>query len=175
MNLKCEGGYGITDIHASDAASYVTHLQDREIYERTLRIPFPYGEHHAREWIQIVDEETRRLGQSVNWAIRNPDGLLIGGIGLHDYEPGKTHKTEIGYWLAKPFWNQGIMTRVVSRISRYALEELSLVRLTAHVFAGNTGSFRVLEKCGFQREGTLRKHYLKDGKYLDGILYAKLA
>jgi RimJ/RimL family protein N-acetyltransferase len=30
----------------------------------------------------------------------------------------------------------------------------------------------VLEKCGFQEEGFLRKHHLKDGKYIDARLFA---
>jgi RimJ/RimL family protein N-acetyltransferase len=48
------------------------------------------------------------------------------------------------------------------------------VKITAHVFVHNHASARVLEKCGFEQEGLLRKHYLKDGKYLDARLYSLL-
>ena len=52
--------------------------------------------------------------------------------------------------------------------------QYGLIKISACVFAGNTASARVLEKCGFEPEGYLRKHYLKDGRYLDSRLYALL-
>ena len=78
------------------------------------------------------------------------------------------------YWLAKPFWGRGIMTEAATKVSAVAFAELGLIRLTAHVFDFNVGSARVLEKSGFQLKGRLRRHYRKDGKTFDGLLYAKL-
>jgi RimJ/RimL family protein N-acetyltransferase len=59
------------------------------------------------------------------------------------------------------------MTGVVQRLCQHAFEELGLVKITAHVFAHNPVSARVLEKSGFQEEGFLRKHFVKDGKFID--------
>ncbi len=53
-------------------------------------------------------------------------------------------------------------------------EEFGLVKITAHVFPHNLASARVLEKSGFQQEGFLRKHFLKDGNFLDARLFALL-
>lgn len=64
------------------------------------------------------------------------------------------------------------MTAVVRRLCEIAFAELGLVKIEAQVFAGNAASAKVLEKCGFQQEGYLRKHHLKDGKYLDARLFA---
>ena len=80
----------------------------------------------------------------------------------------------VGYWLAKPLWGRGIMTAVVQRLCQHAFEEFGLVKITAHVFSHNTASARALEKCGFQEEGFLRKHFLKDGRFLDARLLALL-
>jgi ribosomal-protein-alanine N-acetyltransferase len=99
---------------------------------------------------------------------------LIGGCGLNDFEIGKSHRAEIGYWLAKGFWGRGIMTAVVQRLCRHAFEEFGLVKITAQVHSENMASARVLEKCGFQQEGFLRKHFLKDGKFIDARLFALL-
>ena len=110
----------------------------------------------------------------MNWAIREPGGVLVGGIGYHNLELGRSHRAELGYWLAKPYWGQGIMTGAVKRVTDLAFSEFDLVRVTAHVFAFNGGSARVLEKAGFQFEGLLRSHYKKDGKIFDGKLYAKV-
>ena len=66
------------------------------------------------------------------------------------------------------------MTAVVCRACEFAFSEFGLVKITAHVFANNPASVRVLEKCGFAQEGYLRKHYFKDDHFLDARLYALL-
>ena len=48
------------------------------------------------------------------------------------------------------------------------------MKITAHVFTFNPASARVLEKCGFREEGLLRKHFLKDRKFIDVKLFALL-
>ena len=174
MNIKIDNHYSITDIFPGDKSAYVKHLAEKQIYEQTLNIPYPYTDADADWWINHVAEETKKQGQSVNWAVRKSDGLLIGGIGFRGFEPGKSHRAEIGYWLAKPYWGQGIMANAAKLASDFAFKELGLVRITANVFLFNMGSCRVLEKAGFQLEGILRKHYKKDGNVFDGKLYAKL-
>ena len=66
------------------------------------------------------------------------------------------------------------MTAVVQRVCQHAFEEFGLVKITAHVFAHNPASARVLEKCGFQQEGFLRHHFLKDGQFLEARLFGLL-
>jgi [ribosomal protein S5]-alanine N-acetyltransferase len=165
----------LTEFRPSDKSTLVEFLREKEIYDRTLRIPYPYTEQHAEEWLQIVARTTQQQGRSVNWAIRKADDMLIGGCSFDGFQVGKSHRAEIGYWLARPFWGQGIMTAVVEKLCRYAFDEFGLVKITAHVFDTNPASARVLEKCGFVQEGFLRKHYLKDDRYLDARLYALLS
>lgn len=172
MRLPICAGYFISDITSGDKASYVEHLREKEISDRTLRIPYPYAASDADFWISHVEDETRKQGRSVNWAIRRPDGQLIGGIGFGDLTIGKSYKSELGYWLAKPFWNQGIMTEAVKKSVGLGFNEFGLIRISAHVFHFNLGSTRVLEKAGFQLEGTLRSCYRKNGNIFDGKLYA---
>jgi [ribosomal protein S5]-alanine N-acetyltransferase len=174
MNLAIGHSFSLTDISPADRAAYLVHLQEKQIYDQTLNIPHPYTEESADWWIDFVAEETRRQGRSVNWAIRDGHGYLVGGIGFHGLEVGKTHRGELGYWLAKPYWGRGIMTSAVRSVSEYSFSDLGLVRVTAHVFDFNVASARVLEKAGFQCEGRLRKHYKKDGAIFDGLLYARV-
>jgi len=122
----------------------------------------------------LVEKITKQQGRPVQWAIRTPDDALIGGCGFDGFQIGKSHRAEVGYWLAKPFWGRGIMTAVVQQVCRNAFEEFGLVKVTAHVFSYNPVSARVLEKCGFQQEGFLRKHFLKDGQFIDARLFALL-
>ncbi len=65
-----------------------------------------------------------------------------------------------------------MMTAVVRIACEHAIANWKLLRITAHVFDSNVASARVLEKNGFVCEGHLRKHFLKDGRSIDGKLYA---
>jgi RimJ/RimL family protein N-acetyltransferase len=140
----------------------------------TLRIPFPYTDASADEWLALVAHITEQQGRPVRFAIRSADDALIGGCGFDGFQVGKSHRAEVGYWLAKPYWGQGIMTAVVQRACQHAFEDFGLVKITAHVFSLNQASARVLAECGFHEEGFLREHILKDGQFIDARLVALL-
>ncbi len=174
MRIVVNDQVHLSEFHASDKDALIQHLSDRDIYDRTLRIPFPYTAADADDWLALAAKIAQQQGQPVHWAIRTSDDALIGGCGFDGIQVGKSHRAEVGYWLAKPFWGRGIMTAVVQRVCQHAFENFGLVKITAHVFPPNLASARVLEKCGFQQEGFLRKHFLKDGKFLDARLFAML-
>jgi RimJ/RimL family protein N-acetyltransferase len=173
MKIVVDSRIHLSEIVASDQAACVEYLNSREIYDRTLRIPYPYTEANFQQFLEIVATITQQQGRTVHWAIRSEEGL-IGGCGFNGFDPGAPHRAEIGYWLAKPYWGRGIMTAVVRRVCAFAFAEFGLAKITAHVFAGNQASARVLEKCGFEQEGYLRRHHLKDNQFLDARLFALL-
>jgi RimJ/RimL family protein N-acetyltransferase len=172
MQIDVTDTVHLTEFLPTDEAACLEHLADRDVYQTTLRIPHPYSRADFKTWMIVVEATADRYGEPVNWAIRQTDGRLIGGFGLDDLEPG--HRTAIGYWLARPHWGQGIMSAVVGRACEYAFERWDLVRIYAHVYTDNPASARVLQKNGFDREGLLRKHYLKDGQFRDGWVYARV-
>jgi RimJ/RimL family protein N-acetyltransferase len=174
MQIAVNDQAHLSAFRASDRDALVQHLNDRDIYERTLRIPFPYTEAAADEWLALSAQITQQQGRPVHWAIRGPDDGLIGGCGFDGFQVGKSHRADLGYWLAKPYWGRGIMTAVVQRVCRHGFAELGLAKITAHVFAPNRASARVLQKCGFQEEGFLRKHFRKDGQLLDARAFGLL-
>jgi RimJ/RimL family protein N-acetyltransferase len=110
----------LSEFRSSDKPALVQHLNDADIYDRTLRIPFPYTDAAADDWLALVATITDQQGRPVQWAIRTADDALIGGCGFDDFRAGKSHRAEVGYWLAKPFWGRGIMTAVVQRLCRHA-------------------------------------------------------
>jgi RimJ/RimL family protein N-acetyltransferase len=171
MKITVNEQIHLSGFSPADKYACLEHLNEREIYDRTLRIPYPYTEADFEAWLTMVEESIKRHGRPTGWAIRTQDGFLIGGCGFRDLELGKSHLAEIGYWLAKPYWGGGIMTAVVHKLCEIGFADFGLAKLTAHVFADNRASARVLEKCGFEQEGYLRKHYLKDGRLLDSRLY----
>ena len=165
MKIVVNDQVHLSEFRSADKSALIEHLNDRDIYDRTLRIPFPYAENDADEWLALVAKITKQQGRSVHFAIRSADEALIGGCGFDGFQVGKSHRAEIGYWLAKSFWGRGIMPAVVQRLCQHAFEEFGLVKITAHVFS---------HKCGFQQEGFLRKHYVKDDKCIDARLFALL-
>lgn len=177
MKIQINDSYYISDITTSDKAAYLEHFKEKQIYDQTLAIPFPYSEADAEWWINhCIQDVAKQGGRTVNWAIRrSSDNFLIGGIGFIGFTIGENHKAELGYWLAKPYWNNGIMTDAVRKVIEFGFNEFGLIRITANVFHFNFGSARVLEKAGFQFEANLRRHYKKDGQIFDGKLYAVIA
>ncbi len=99
---------------------------------------------------------------------------MIGGVGLEGEGATRSHRAEIGYWLARPYWGRGIMTAVVGAVCREAFETLGLAKITAHVLPSNEASARVLVKNGFQQEGFFRRHFLKEGELIDTRAFGRL-
>ncbi|MBU2548058.1 MAG: GNAT family N-acetyltransferase, partial [Proteobacteria bacterium] len=92
-------------------------------------------------------------------------------------EPGKDiHRksAELGYWLAEPYWGRGIVTACLLRYMEFQFDRYDWLRVYAEPFADNPASIRVLEKCGFSREGLLRQHAVKAGQVMDIVLYARI-
>jgi len=65
---------------------------------------------------------------------------------------------DIGYVLARAHWGKGFMTEAVDALTRRALAQPSIFRIQATCDVENTASARVLEKCGFVREGRLHRY-----------------
>ena len=70
----------LSEVLPSDCAACVAYLNDRDIYDRTLRIPHPYSASDFENWLRIVEEATSQQGRVVHLAIRQLNGLLIGGL-----------------------------------------------------------------------------------------------
>lgn len=165
----------LTEIRDADRFQFVKYLNNKEHYDYTLHIPSPYTEADADWFINSCREAEQKHGQVVNFAIRT-EGVLIGGIGIMLNEKQTTkHKAEIGYWLGKPFWGQGIMTEVVRGFSDYWFDK-GFLRLEATVFEPNLASRRVLQKAGFELECFCKNYFIKplDGLPKDVFLLSKV-
>lgn len=102
------------------------------------------------------------------WAIVYKEtGKVIGSIGFSEdkIRPGVNSK-ELGYSLSEEYWGKGLMTEAAARMVSYAFEVLHLDVLSITTRENNARSRRVIEKCGFKYEGTLRRTY----KIYDGSI-----
>ncbi len=152
-----------------DEESLQKNINNKDIYMYTLRIPHPYNLSDADYWIRRCIRISKKKNKpSVHFAI-DIGGEVVGGVGF-DIE---NSKAEIGYWLAKKFWNHGIMSEAIKLATDFGFDELKLRRIYANVFSANTASTRVLQRNGYKLEGEMKNYHIKDGKLMDALLYAK--
>ena len=166
--MECE----IREWNIKDAVGLAEMLNNKKILNN-LRdgLPYPYTEHDGKEFISAMlsanENDTFAFAITVN-------GKVIGSIGA--FRQGNIHRqtAELGYYIAEEYWGKGIMTEAVKQLCDYVFSNTDIIRIYAEPFAYNIGSCRVLEKAGFQYEGTLRSNALKNGNVFDMKMYSKL-
>src|ERR1700678_3211173 len=149
----------------SDVQALMPLIGAREVAATTLRIPHPYTESDARDFIAATQEDLSS-GTELRMAIvvRESD-TLCGGVGLR-IEPAH-RRAELGYWIGVPYWGNGFATEAAGAMMQYGFETLGLHRIFASHVTQNLASGRVLRKIGMRPEGCHRAHILKWGEFLD--------
>ena len=156
----------------ADAAEVQRLAGDRKVADTTLRVPHPYLDGMAEEWIST---HAPAFAESTGLTLALTDrksGALVGAIGL-DIRRGHD-SAELGYWVGTEFWNRGYCTEAAMALLDHGFERLQLNRIHAAHLKRNPASGRVLLKVGMQREGELRQHVKKWERYEDLILYGVL-
>lgn len=167
-------GFRLRPFEATDRESVVRHLDDRGMWRNlTDRIANPYTLEHADAFIGMQVEQ-QSAGQHHNFAIEI-DGEACGSIGIQPLDDLHRRSAEIGYWLGRAHWGNGIATRALQLMTGRVFAATDLVRLQATILDWNPASCRVAEKCGYAREATLRQSIFKDGEITDAFLYVRLA
>ena len=134
-------------------------------------MPYPYTEQDGIDFISAILSANEN--KTFAFAITT-EGKVIGSIGV--FRQGNIHRltAELGYYIAEEYWGKGIMTKAVKQICKYVFDNSDILRIYAEPFAFNAASCRVLEKAGFQYEGTLRSNAIKNGKVIDMKMYSLL-
>ena len=156
----------------SDAKDLAVALSNRKIQDN-LRdgLPYPYTEQDGADYISSMlsanENDTFAFAIIV-------DNKVVGSIGVFRQENIHRQTAELGYYVAEEYWGRGIMTEAVKKICEYVFCKSDILRIYAEPFAYNAASCRVLEKAGFQYEGTLRSNAVKNGKVIDMKMYSLL-
>jgi len=160
----------IRNFKLTDAESLACYANNRNIW-LNLRDGFP-NPYTVKDAISFIKTLKKAQNETI-FAICKED-ICIGSIGFHLQNDVCVKSAEIGYWVAEPFWNQGIASEVLSAVTQYAFENFEIVRLFAYVFEWNSASAHILEKNDYILEGRLKKSIFKDNKLIDSMLYAKV-
>ena len=131
--------------------------------------PYPYLESDAHRFLKYVDKLPPDRG--IEFAI-TVDGVFAGAIGITFSSDIYQKNGEIGYWLGRPYWGQGIISRAIPMIVEYTFKNYPIYKIIAEVFDTNIGSQKALEKNGFILEAICKQHAYKEDVFHDVYLYA---
>ncbi len=129
-------------VRHGDATAITVWLGDYDVARMLARVPFPYSEGDAENFIAEADAHRFAIQ-------RKQDGLFLGMIAL---QPDQDW--EFGYWLGRPFWGLGFATEAARRLVTYAFVELNQPTVHAGWFTDNPASGNVLSKLGARHNGS---------------------
>lgn len=157
-----------------DIPAITAACQDPEIARWTAMVPSPYTEDDAREWI-ATHEEARLAGLGCPFAvIDSQTGELLASAGFHGIE-WEDRCSDIGYWTAPWARRRGVATRAVRLLSRWAIRDLGMQRISLLTFPGNVASEGVARSAGYTREGVLRAYLEVRGERRDTTVWSLIA
>jgi [ribosomal protein S5]-alanine N-acetyltransferase len=135
----------------------------------------PNTEEDTKAFIQRELGHQKEMPRSVyNFALINRNTCRLIGACAMMIRNAENKEGEIGYILNRSYWNQGYMSEAAARVISFGFERLGLHRIFATCDPANTGSYRVMEKNGMQREGYLREYRRFKGVWRDFLMYSIL-
>lgn len=134
----------------------------------------PWTEPARAERFLATSRQLAEEGSGARLAIdRLADGAFVGWCSLSRWNPDH-RSASLGYCLGEAAWGQGYATEAAYAVLQWAFDTLDLNRVQAEADTRNAASARVLEKLGFQREGTLREDCVVNGDVSDSWVYGLL-
>ena len=152
----------------SDVPALVKYANNKNIWDNVRdRFPHPYTEESATDWINIANI----YNPSSNLVI-DLKGELIGAMGLTKKDDIYRKNAEVGYWVAEPYWGQGIGTEALKQFVDYTFQNFKFHKLYAGIMSTNIASARVLERVGFTLEAVLKESIYKNDHFIDEHIYS---
>lgn len=152
----------------NDLDSLVKYANNPKIAKNlTDKFPNPYTKESGMTFIEFAIKQ-----RPTNIFTIDINGEACGGIGIHPQEDIHCKNAELGYWLAEPFWGNGIISKAIPQIVEYSFKNFDITRIYARPFGTNIASQKVLEKAGFTLEGKFEKSLFKNGEFMDELIYA---
>jgi len=132
----------------ADAPRIAELANDFDVARMTCNLPHPYGREDALAYLAHVD--SREPDSHAAFVIEHPAEGPLGVLGFDARGPGRT---ELGYWLGKPYWGRGFATEAARAALVWVNRAWNRRAVTAQHFADNPASGEVLTKLGFLYTG----------------------
>lgn len=118
--------------------------------------------------------ESYKSAHYYRWAIISKDNKECIGQIAYSLVDDKNHFAEIEYCIGTQFQCKGLATEATRAIIKFGFKDMNLHKVQICHKSINVPSKRVIEKCGFTYEGTLRDYFYMDEKYVDRLFYSIL-
>ena len=167
------GDIVLREISKEDAQAYLDYMSNNQM------AGFLTNENRPKTFEAALEEVSYWGGlfpskRSIYWAIALKEtNIMVGTAGFNMISFANS-RAEISYDLDPNFWGKGIMLRSIKAILKFSDYTLGIIRVQATVITTNERSIKVLDRCGFQREGYLRKYELVEGELKDYYMYARV-
>jgi len=169
LRLTVDDAVTLSPLTAEDAPALVEAAADPQL-RRWLPLPSPYTLDTALDWCTSTTRSLRESGQSLIMAVRH-DGRFGGSIEVKRID-WRAMTCELTYWTSAPLRGRSIMPTVVTRLSRWLIDDEQFQRVELRVSPDNHASVRVAEKAGFTLEGTARNAGFTDAGRVDLAIYS---
>lgn len=153
----------------SDKMLIYEYCKDKSLSRWIYTMSYPYTKNNALKYIKKMNNLWKKK-KYYDFAIIYK-GEFVGTMGIHIITE---YKGEIGYWVGKPFWGQGIAVKAAKLLMKESFKTLKLHKIFARTRKDNKSSERVMKKLGMKHEGTLKEDQKIKGKYYDYIYYGIL-
>jgi RimJ/RimL family protein N-acetyltransferase len=158
---------------AEEHLDAVGALLDDDDTLRFTRVPVPVPDDFPRTWLDAY-EAGRRDGTRAAFAAIDADGEFV-GLALAPDIDREGSEVELGYVVSPAARGRGVATRMLELLTRWAFDELGVLRIALIIDAANPASERVASRCGYTREGVMRSTHLKNGIRIDAGIWSRLA
>lgn len=151
-------------LHHEDFPSLIKYANNKKISDQIVNVPFPYSDMDAILRFRFIKEGLQNKSRYIFAIIHKEESELIGEISLHFHQKNVAH-AQLAYWLAEPFWNQGITTEAAKAIIEFGFGSLNTDLIYADCYSTNLASEKVLQKCNFsfhKKTGNILLYVLKN-------------
>ncbi len=154
-------------IEPIDAEAVATYLDDIEVARWLVRVPHPFTVEDATAFIsQCCATSSLGTATTLGIVLRGDDRAVVRGIvALHSLDT----RPEVGFWLGRPFWGNGLMSEAVEATLAWAYAELDIDAIVAGAFQGNVASLSIQARQGFEVIGMSRRPSLIEERLLDHV------
>ncbi len=157
----------IRPLRAEDAGALFRQVNDYSVAGNLARVPFPYPQSLAGVWIASTAEQAAR-GEGYHLGITDTAGALVGCVGL-SMMPG--NQAELGYWIGRAHWRQGIATEAARAMLDWGFDALGLTRIIASALTDNLGSQAVLRHLGFADAGAGTQDFMSRNRAMPVVKF----
>jgi RimJ/RimL family protein N-acetyltransferase len=156
----------------ADVPVLLTLKDDPDVIRFTL-LPTVVDEEFVRDWIGRY-EAGWADGSRAGFSVRSREGGFLGFAALVDLDLER-RQAELGYLTVAAARGRGVAVRAVDLLTRWAFDELGVLRVELRIDVENAASERVAERAGYRRDGVLRNVYFKEGARCDLGVWSRLS